>query len=48
MDSEDCHVASCPRVHTDVTYLNFIWTAGGSDWDGTTLVDTNDSFKYDP
>jgi hypothetical protein len=31
-----------------VTYLNFIWTAGGSDWDGTTLVDTNDSFKYDP
>lgn len=31
-----------------VTYLDFIWTAGGSDWDGTTLVDTNDSFKYDP
>ena len=31
-----------------MTYLNFIWTAGGSDWDGTTLVDTNDSFKYDP
>src|SRR6266403_4059281 len=31
-----------------VTYLKFIWTAGGSDWNGTTLVDTNDSFKYDP
>jgi Galactose oxidase, central domain/Kelch motif len=31
-----------------VTYLNFIYTAGGSDWDGTTLVDTNDSFTYDP
>jgi Kelch motif len=31
-----------------VTYLNFIWTAGGSDWNGTTLVDTNDSFRYDP
>ncbi|PYL69591.1 MAG: hypothetical protein DMF73_17270 [Acidobacteria bacterium] len=30
-----------------VTYFNFIWTAGGSDWNGTTLVDTNDSFKYD-
>jgi Kelch motif protein len=31
-----------------VTYSNFIYTAGGSDWDGTTLVDTSDSFKYDP
>src|SRR5205814_6349206 len=28
------------------TYL--IYTGGGSDWNGTTLVDTNDSFKYDP
>jgi len=28
------------------TYL--IYTGGGSDWDGTTLVDTNDSFRYDP
>jgi hypothetical protein len=33
-----------------VTYtnFNFIYTAGGSDWNGTTLVDTNDSFQYDP
>jgi len=26
----------------------FIYTGGGSDWNGTTLVDTNDSFRYDP
>ena len=25
-----------------------IYTGGGSDWNGTTLVDTNDSFSYDP
>jgi len=25
-----------------------IYTGGGSDWNGTTLIDTNDSFKYDP
>ena len=25
-----------------------IYTGGGSDWNGTTLVDTTDSFKYDP
>jgi len=31
-----------------VTYLGFIFTAGGSDWNGSTLVDTNDSFRYDP
>lgn len=31
-----------------VTYFNVIYTAGGSDWNGTTLVDTNDSFQYDP
>lgn len=31
-----------------VTYLNFIYTAGGSDWDGINLFDTNDSFRYDP
>jgi hypothetical protein len=31
-----------------VTYSNFIYTIGGSDWDGTNLVDTNDSFQYDP
>ena len=30
----------------DGTYL--IYTGGGSDWNGTTLVDTNDSFRYDP
>jgi hypothetical protein len=30
----------------DANYL--IYTGGGSDWNGTTLVDTNDSFKYDP
>jgi Kelch motif len=32
------------------TYSNFslIYTAGGSDWNGTTLVDTSDSFQYDP
>jgi hypothetical protein len=30
------------------TYFNFIYTAGGSDWNGTTLVDTSDSFRYDP
>ena len=29
-------------------FLPFIYTAGGSAWNGTTLVDTNDSFKYDP
>ena len=27
---------------------NFIYTGGGSSWNGTTLVDTNDSFRYDP
>ena len=31
-----------------VTYFSFIYTAGGSDWNGTDLVDTNDSFRYDP
>jgi hypothetical protein len=25
-----------------------IYTGGGSDWNGTTLVDTDDSFNYDP
>ena len=28
------------------TYFDFIYTAGGSDWNGTMLVDTNDSFRY--
>ena len=27
---------------------NRIYTGGGSDWNGTTLVDTSDSFSYDP
>jgi len=27
---------------------SFIYTAGGSLWDGVTLQDTTDSFKYDP
>lgn len=31
-----------------VNYMGFIYTTGGSDWDGTNLVDTNDSFRYDP
>lgn len=31
-----------------VTYFNYIYTAGGSDWNGTDLIDTNDSFRYDP
>ncbi len=31
-----------------VNYFGFIYTTGGSDWDGTNLVDTNDSFRYDP
>jgi hypothetical protein len=30
------------------TIGNFIYTAGGSLWDGVTLQDTTDSFKYDP
>src|SRR5262249_30862116 len=31
-----------------VSYFGFIYTAGGSAWDGTDLVDTNDSFRFDP
>ena len=31
-----------------VAYPDAIYTAGGSDWNGSTLVDTNDSFRYDP
>ena len=42
-------VLPAPRGYIPTaTYFNYIYTAGGSDWDGTTLVDTNDSFKYDP
>jgi len=29
-------------------YGSYIYCFGGSDWNGTTLVDTNDSFRYDP
>jgi len=31
-----------------VAYATFIYTLGGSQWNGTTLEDTNDSFRYDP
>ena len=31
-----------------VAYGAYIYTAGGSDWNGTTLVDTTNSFRYDP
>ena len=37
------------RGYIPTTYIEGkIYTAGGSDWNGTTLVDTNDSFRYDP
>jgi hypothetical protein len=35
-------------IPTAATNDGLIYTGGGSDWDGTTLVDTNDSFRYDP
>jgi hypothetical protein len=31
-----------------VAYATFIYTFGGSLWNGTALEDTNDSFRYDP
>jgi Kelch motif len=31
-----------------VTGTSRIYTGGGTDWNGTTLVDTSDSFNYDP
>jgi N-acetylneuraminic acid mutarotase len=38
-----------PRAYIPTTTIgNFIYTGGGADWDGTTLQDTTDSFKYDP
>ena len=37
-----------PTATLETNFGTFIYTAGGSDWNGTTLVDTNDSFKYDP
>ena len=42
-------VLPVPRGYIPTTYIEGkIYTAGGSDWNGTTLVDTNDSFRYDP
>jgi hypothetical protein len=35
-------------IPTAGTAGGFIYTGGGSDWNGTTLVDTRDSFRYDP
>jgi hypothetical protein len=40
-----------PRAYIPTTTIGkFIYTGGGADWDpiGGTLVDTSDSFKYDP
>ena len=40
-----------PRAYIPTTTIgNFIYTGGGADWDpvGQVLVDTTDSFKYDP
>jgi len=31
-----------------ISFDGYIYTGGGSAWNGTTLVDTNDSFRYDP
>lgn len=37
------------RGYVPAIALNgMIYTAGGSEWDGTTLADSADSFKYDP
>ena len=37
------------RGYIPATSFNgYIYTGGGSTWNGTTLVDTNDSFRYDP
>src|SRR5215831_4326493 len=42
-------VLPAPRAYIPTTTIgNFIYTGGGADWNGTTLVDTTDSFKYDP
>ena len=42
-------VLPVPRAYIPTTTIgNFIYTGGGADWDGTTLQDTTDSFKYDP
>jgi N-acetylneuraminic acid mutarotase len=42
-------VLPVPRAYVPTTTIgNFIYTGGGADWDGTTLQDTTDSFKYDP
>jgi len=31
-----------------ISFNGYIYTGGGSAWNGTTLVDSNDSFRYDP
>jgi len=37
------------RGYIPATSINgYIYTGGGSAWNGTTLVDTNNSFRYDP
>ena len=37
------------RGYIPATSFNgYIYTGGGSAWNGTTLVDTNNSFRYDP
>ncbi len=44
-------VLPAPRAYIPTTTIgNFIYTGGGADWDpnGMTLVDTTNSFKYDP
>jgi hypothetical protein len=44
-------VLPVPRAYIPTTTIgNFIYTGGGADWDpvGATLVDTTDSFVYDP
>jgi len=42
-------VLPAARAYIPTTTIgNFIYAGGGSDWNGTTLVDTTDSFKYDP
>jgi hypothetical protein len=44
-------VLPVPRAYIPTTTIGkFIYTGGGADWDpiGMTLIDTSDSFKYDP
>jgi hypothetical protein len=42
-------VLPVPRGYIPTATIgNFIYTGGGADWGGRTLVPTTDSFKYDP